>query len=164
MYTYIYIYVSYLYYIMIPSCQGASEPAPVKLIPLSHYAPDPYGPPWAFMGWALVGRALWAPWALKRQALMDPSGPLWAGTLWASLGFYGPGPCGPPWALIGRALMGPNPGIGPSDNLFLILSLVQGASERSELCRAEQADASEVSESSRVRAVVYLKLLTTQTN
>ena len=71
--------------------------------PWGPHGPGPCGPPWAFVGQALVGvpgpswaGRLWArplrdgnlwaplgPWALVGQALVSLSGRLWAGPLWA---------------------------------------------------------------------------------
>ena len=38
----------------VPIVSSASDPAPVKLVPLGPYGPGPYGPPWALMGRAFI--------------------------------------------------------------------------------------------------------------
>ena len=82
--------------------------------PLGPCGSGPYGPPWALVGRALMGRDLVDPPVILR------AGPLWAVLLWSPLGRYGPCPSGPPWAPMGRAFMGralvaaPGPyGLGP---------------------------------------------------
>ena len=76
--------------------------------PLGPCCVIPLGPCWALpLGpcWSLPAKRIEA--GLERSsdlvgwALVGPSGPLWAGLLWAPLGPHGPGPCGTPgpsWA------------------------------------------------------------------